>query len=239
MYKPNLFVIVEGQTETRALESFLSAHLYGFGLFTVFPVIGKSGSAKGGYKSFEVFLRMVNSCAKQNPEAYITTFFDYYAFNSRWPGVQEARRSFVAPTEKANRIERAMEEKAYEILEETLWVGHFIPYVQLHEFEALLFADTEILGSYLKPLDPETDLKEKFSSIKNEFQGRCEEINDKVDTAPSKRIESLARYKKGKTSLSQAAPLLEMIGLPKVRQACPRFNAWLKKLENLDIHSKS
>jgi hypothetical protein len=98
--------------------------------------------------------------------------------------------------------------------------------------EALLFADTDILGAALEPLDMKVDLRQKFMAIRSGFDN-CEMINDSPLTAPSKRIEKLARYEKGKSASSQAGPIMEKTGLAKIRQECPRFDQWLKTLERL------
>lgn len=234
MCKPNLVVIVEGQTETNALNKFLSPHLYHFGLFSQFPVIGTPGRPKGGHKSFDTLARMVSNFSRQYPNAYITTFFDYYALNPQWPGVKQAKNSQESPETKAKSIEQAIKDNILGETE-TLTADRFMPYIQLHEFEALLFADTDVLGDYLVPHEEKINLRTEFTKIKNKFLGCCESINDNTTTAPSKRIEALAKYRKGKSALSQAAPILERIGLEKVRETCPRFNAWLTKLENLQI----
>ena len=58
-----------------------------------------------------------------------------------------------------------------------------------------------------------------------------EQINDNSDTAPSKRIAGVVlRYNK-----RVHGPLLaEMIGMDTIRAECPRFNAWITRLEALN-----
>ncbi|MBG0779386.1 MAG: DUF4276 family protein [Desulfotignum balticum] len=54
-------------------------------------------------------------------------------------------------------------------------------------------------------------------------------INDNPETAPSKRLESIFR---GFYSKTEHGPIIaEEIGLPAIRQACPRFHQWLTRLE--------
>ena len=60
---------------------------------------------------------------------------------------------------------------------------HFIPYVQLHEFEALLLTDPGKLLSFYP------DKKTAVVRLQNEISGmHPEEINEEPTTAPSKRI---------------------------------------------------
>ena len=97
-----------------------------------------------------------------------------------------------------------------------------LPYVQLHEFEGLSFSNVEAFGRIL-PNAPVAELK----SIRSEF-GTPEEINDCHKTAPSKRLENLIpRYRK-----TLHGPLLaHEIGLDKIRGECPRFDAWVRRLQ--------
>lgn len=62
-----------------------------------------------------------------------------------------------------------------------------------------------------------------------------EQINDDPTTAPSKRLATVfgGTYRK-----TEHGPLIaEDIGLDVIRRHCPRFNAWVTRLENLDHRS--
>ncbi|MCD4653402.1 DUF4276 family protein [bacterium] len=59
----------------------------------------------------------------------------------------------------------------------------FIPYIQLHEFEALVFADPEKLNSEYLERNQEIGRLVEISSRENP-----ELINEGFETAPSKRI---------------------------------------------------
>lgn len=99
-----------------------------------------------------------------------------------------------------------------------------LPYVQLHEFEGLLFSKVAAFGRIL-PDAPITELK----LIRSEF-GTPEDINEHPEAAPSKRIETLIpHYRKTLHGLLLA---LE-IGLETIRSECPRFDDWLGRLEAL------
>lgn len=99
-----------------------------------------------------------------------------------------------------------------------------IPYVQIHEFEALLFSDVESFRHIMV---------EATSGQINELRQICdkfntpEDIDDSVWTAPSKRIVSVfPEYRK-----ALHGPLIaETIGVQTIRDRCPRFNGWLKRL---------
>ena len=99
----------------------------------------------------------------------------------------------------------------------------FIPYVSMHEFEALLFSDPRILAEQLRVA--QADVEVILTKC-----GEPEAINDSSMTAPSKRLANLSeRFKKTSTGIAIA----KAIGLPTMRRECPLFDAWLTRIENL------
>ena len=101
--------------------------------------------------------------------------------------------------------------------------AQLIPYVQMHEFEALLFSDTSILAaSNMKVYKQLDDALQSFSCP--------EEINDNEQTHPSKRIMKLFI---GYQKVLDGINIAREIGLAKIRQECPHFNEWITKLEDI------
>lgn len=102
----------------------------------------------------------------------------------------------------------------------------FIPYVSMHEFEALLFSEPKTLAEQLHV--PQS----KISKILSEC-GEPENINLSPQTAPSKRLELLSdRFKKTTTGIAVA----KAIGLVRIRENCPIFHGWLSVVEKLAKH---
>ena len=102
-------------------------------------------------------------------------------------------------------------------------VRRFLPYVSMHEFEALYFSDPSLLAEKLGVRQKEID------KILTEC-GEPEKINDNSQTAPSKRLEALSyRFKKTSTGLAIARSM----GIECMRAACPIFSGWLTQLEEL------
>ena len=101
--------------------------------------------------------------------------------------------------------------------------NRFIPYIEMHEFEALLFSDADILAEKTE-IDAALIRKiiEKYDSP--------EEINDDPANAPGKRLESL---KDGYRKVAMGKTISEAIGIAVIRRKCPHFNDWLTKLEQL------
>ena len=101
-----------------------------------------------------------------------------------------------------------------------------LPYVQLHEFEGLLFSDVTVF-SRLLDVPPET--VERLRGIRGRF-ATPEDINDNKATAPGQRIKGLIpHYRK-----ALHGPLIAMeLGLDAIRKECPRFDSWVSRLEAL------
>ncbi|MFP5222384.1 MAG: DUF4276 family protein [Acidobacteriota bacterium] len=222
-------MIVEGQTEQAVCNQLIYPHLLKFGFDLSARLIGK----RGGTKSFSVLVDDVKRSLQSNAGCYVTTLFDYYALTSTWPDVRAIKQrqgSGIYPAVLAGTIEQSIASHIIgTISADILWPGHFIPYIQLHELEALLFSGPKEMAVTFGDLSFEARFQAILTSC-----GSCEEINDSPATAPSKRIESIyPGYKKGKSDRAHAPIILQNIGLDRIRAACPRFDAWLKILEAL------
>ncbi|MCY4376973.1 MAG: DUF4276 family protein [Spirochaetaceae bacterium] len=91
------------------------------------------------------------------------------------------------------------------------------PYVQLHEFESLLFSDVTTFGELL---NARSDLVGSLQAVRAKFE-TPEDINDDVKTHPSRRIEDLMpAYQKA----VDGPFLADRMGLSTIRAACPRFD---------------
>lgn len=122
--------------------------------------------------------------------------------------------------------------KRVEILEEAfrndLSYVRFVPYIQLHEFEALLFSDPKKLDLVFPGRESELS---RLAETAGEFPSP-EHIDDGAETAPSKRIiKEIPDYIGRKTAV--AVPVLQAIGLKRVRECCRHFDDWVRKLESL------
>jgi len=76
----------------------------------------------------------------------------------------------------------------------------------------------------------ETDKQEQIEAIVQRAGGEPEQINDGVETCPSRRLKALFPHYDKKF---HGPSICQRIGLSNIRRACPRFNDWLIKLENL------
>ena len=103
----------------------------------------------------------------------------------------------------------------------------FIPYLQCHEFEALVLVDPGRIASLYEVARAEIDALVREC---NSFE-TAEDINLGQHSHPKARIKNrVPDYDE-----NVAGPLLaEDIGLSTLRERCPHFAEWLSRLEQLD-----
>jgi hypothetical protein len=145
-----------------------------------------------------------------------TTMFDLYALPSDFPGYEKYQKE-DDKYKRVSLLESAMKSDIND--------PRFIPYIQLHEFEALILADPQQLDwEYLEHDRPIDHLKTLVADKNPEL------INDGSTTAPSKRIlAEIPEYSKVTAGVSVAAK----IGIQTLRQRCQHFHDWLTALEQI------
>lgn len=236
MYK-KIFVLAEGQTETKFVKEILCPYFFEKGklLFPCTIVTStdrRNGKIhKGGisnYGKIKSNLQPLLKKVQKSSDVCVTTMIDFYGLPTDTPGFN----SSVLINEPYKKIEN-IEKEIYKDVEkiyssESLGERLFIPYIQLHEFEALLFSDVEkIKAEYNIENYDFSELYDCVAKIKNpEF------INNGAETAPSKRIIKCASsYENNKPTVGVS--IAKAIGLVTLRQKCRHFREWIEKLENL------
>ncbi|MBI4669974.1 MAG: DUF4276 family protein [Elusimicrobia bacterium] len=220
-----LHFIVEGQTEetfvNRVLAPRLAARSVWGNVRCVMTSRKRGIKYRGGLDSYsraknDIVLWMKED---QNADAYFTTMFDLYALPNDFPGYEGARR-INDPRERVMALEKAVGQDIQHC--------RFIPYIQLHEFEALVLADPQKLDR--EYLEHDAAIR-RLVEMASGFQSP-EHIDDGNLTAPSKRIaREIPEYEWMKAS---AGPLVtEKIGLSTLQSKCKHFGEWFGKLEIL------
>lgn len=224
-----LIIHVEGPTEETAVNEVLKQHLEEQGYQYVAPrLIGDPRKKRGGIVGWPVAKREIIRHLKESSNNYVTTMVDYYGLPAdglkAWPG--RARAMSLPFAQKASTVENSMmEEVIAEMGVDSFYPNRFVPFVLMHEFEALLFSDC---AGFARGIQRE-DLRVAFQQIRDAF-ATPEEINDSPVSAPSKRIVQLVpEYQK---PLYGALAVIE-IGLDQIRAECQHFDDWLKKLESV------
>jgi hypothetical protein len=225
-----LHIIVEGQTEETFVKQVLAPELAKYRLIADAHSIttGRHHGRiyRGGFVKYEHLAGDLTKWMKQDSkqDAWFTTMVDLYRLPVDFPGT--AAKSRGSGAVKAVHFQRCMYEDIRQRMTGAPVCERLIPFIQVHEFEALLFSDPEAFASEF----PEREKQiAALSAIRNAF-ATPEEIHDGPDTAPSKRIlELLPDYKKPVSGILIA----EKIGIGAIRRACPHFNEWIERLTAL------
>lgn len=225
-----LLVHVEGQTEETFVKDVLRPHLCGLGYHSVDArLVGNARLREGrfGIKGWDSVSKEIVGHLTTDPACFSTTMVDYYALPASgagmWPGRSEAPS--LPFGERASHVEDALGNDVVARMGDAFNPRRFVPFVVMHEFEALLFSNCGAFAAGINRID----LAPRLQSIRSQF-ATPEEINDSPQTAPSKRIAALVPgYQK---PLYGVLGILE-IGLNDIRRECPHFGQWLAKLEAL------
>lgn len=207
-----LGVVVEGKTEEAFVRNVLAEYLQSYQLEVAPTIIGSANSRGdgGGNVNIDGLARDMVISSWHND--FVTSLVDFYGFTGKGEVTVDQLESQITHSIR----ERVPDHPNFDI---------FIPYVQMHEFEGLLFSNTSAFAE----INASEDSILRLEQIRNSFP-TPEDINDNSKTAPSKRLEDLLRrYHKPRHGNIVA----EAIGIDKMREECPRFNEWLERLEAL------
>ena len=218
-----IHVICEGQTEANFVNKVLNAHFCTLGKY-LNPVIvltkadfKRGKQFKGGMQYFSTAENMLKKYLPllSKPNIFATTMFDFYALPSDAPSYEKIEKLSDA-YDKISCLETALHEKYPN--------PKFIPYFQLHEFEALIFSNLDKLGELYFESDI-SELHDCLSKIPNP-----ELINTGRETAPSKRILKCIPYY---DKVTLGVQVLEETDFKQIRKKCHHFDEWISKLEQL------
>lgn len=155
---------------------------------------------------------------------FVSTIFDFYQLPENFPGYGNGNTHY----EQVLNIEHAMLEDMQKSLSRDC--RNFIPHIQLHEFETLVFSDVRGLDAIY-----DVNNNEEYKAVRNLILNtdNPETINNGPKTAPSKRLLKIVGYNKiihGKTALDE-------IGMERMLSRCPHFREWIERLLQLLIPS--
>lgn len=213
-----LIIICEGETEQEFCKDVLYGYLQKKDIYIETPLIKKS---LGGIVPWGDLKKQIDLHLQEN--VYVTMLIDYYGIQDfhQFPKWEESK-SIVNKIERISFLENAMRDEFEDRVKH-----RFIPYIQLHEFEGLLFNNIETFKTNI-PSKELTGLEELENTI--DTNDNPELINEGKNTAPSKR---LVRLISGYNKIVYGAILAESIGLERLRAKAVRFNGWIQKLESL------
>ncbi len=219
-----LYLCAEGQTEQTFADTVLKPHLANWAVCLECPFLAAHAKKKGkvhrggGHR----YLPMKNDLLRflKQPDVFVTTMIDLYAIHGDFPGLNEAEKLRHLPHKRVEALEQSFAAD----------IGNprFVPYIQLHEYEAYLFSDPTWFGYFYDHHE------RQIAALKAIADGYAtpELIDDGQHSAPSKRIiAELPDYQDAKPAVGPQVATL--IGLDVIRGKCPHFAVWLSRLEKL------
>lgn len=227
-----LYLFAEGQTEQTFATTVLQPHLWKFDVYLQYAVLIAHAKKKGvvhrgGGRRYIPMKNDIRRFLAQEkaPDVFFTTMIDLYALPAEFPGRDEAEKLRLTPEKRVESLEQAF---AADIDD-----PRFVPYIQLHEYEAYLFSDPEKFSFFY------SRQAKAVSALKAivEKETTPELIDDGAHTAPSKRIIAVLPDYEGAKSII-GPKVAELIGLNTIRNKCPHFATWLSQFERLSAKSE-
>lgn len=213
-------IVVEGQTEAKFVKEILEPHFFTFNIYPIpYLVITKETSiAKhtGGYVPYPKLYKQIMAHLRDKRAVAITTMFDFYKLPDSFPGKKNLKLDdcYKMVTELENQFSEDISRE------------RFVPYIQLHEFESLLFSSpSKIVFGFKNEKATEKQLNRVLEECK-----KPELINEGENTHPSMRLKSICL---GYDKSADGIRIAKRIGLAKMRDECPHFDEWISKLEKL------
>lgn len=198
-----IYILVEGVTEEKFVKEVLNPYFESKDI-CAHPIPLR------GVSKYSIVKKELQILLKNQSMRIVTTMIDLYGSPSDMPKKSQLSQG-MNHEQKANLLEEALKEEISN--------DKFIPYYQLHEFEALLFSDVTQFSFVLK----NTGVFDNILRTKTP-----EEINDSPHTAPSKRImKEIPNYSK----TTHGIIIAKRIGLSIMMEKCPHFRNWIETIE--------
>lgn len=210
-----LIIVCEGPTENEFCLNVLAPELLRNGIVVEAPLVKRSN---GGIVPWSAIKRQIEKHLQEG-EAYVSLLVDYYGIKDsyKFPGWLE-RKNYSTMSARWQFLCAEMKGDIKSAL-----ATRFIPYMQIHEFESLLFSNINVFKDNFERNEMNFSILEEAI---REFHNP-EEINSRPDLAPSKRLlNAIPRYQK---SLDGNYIALD-IGLEKIMEMCPLFRQWVQTL---------
>lgn len=224
---PEVIVFAEGPTEEQFIKRVIAPELQPQKIYLKPQTLKTSQDASGGAVSFDRLKFYARNALRNNANAVLSTFLDLYGLDTSFPDFNFAKESSQLDT-KLRLLESALHQAI--IAHVGCRAERFIPHIQPHEFEGLLFSNTKVLSQ----TEPNWHKYEQhLEKVRDEFD-TPEHINNSYETKPSRRLEVILNPSYKKTRHGPLAA--KHIGLHQIETECPHFRGWTNKLRALGSH---
>ncbi|MFA5330392.1 MAG: DUF4276 family protein [Prolixibacteraceae bacterium] len=211
-----LYILGEGPTEEQFVNEILRSYFSNRGIYDVRCILMETSPGnKGGDVSYQRYKHNAENLLKREQDIIVTSLVDFFRLNSDFPKYQEGQQKYQDKIQRVGFLENA-------ILDD-IQSPRFIPYIQLHEFEGLLFSSND--GFEYIPDIPDKNRIQLQNAVN--VHGNPELLNDGALTAPSKRLESLIP---GYQKTFHGPLIAEVITIEKILERCERFRTWIEIL---------
>lgn len=228
-----VYVVCEGPTEETFVRNVLAPKLAHQQIFLTGRGVTTSRGHRGGALNYDRVKLFILNCLKEENATIITTFFDLYGLEKRFPGYEKSQ-AITDVYQRTQFLEQALKDDIAQ--SNNTYLNRFVPYIQPYEFEGLLFSDisklTDIHSEWSKALI-------KLQADRSDFE-TPEHINNSYETKPSERIkkalESVQIFASSKKSYRKTyhGPLaIQNIGIDKLCAECKHFADWYQQLTDL------
>ncbi len=209
-----LYIIVEGHTEQEFVNLMIAPYMQQYGVYSVTPVlIRTSKTGRGGFVNYNYLENDVRRLLySKNTDFVVSMFVDYFRIPNNLPN-KEKWEHMDNHLEQIIMMEKCIAEEIND--------NRFIPYIQMHEFEALLFSSNKGFDAYFT----EEESKNTLRII--DTYCNPEDINTSPQGAPSKRLLAI---KSNYDKVIEGNLIALEIGISDIIAKCPRFRSWIEKL---------
>ena len=213
-----LVIIAEGETEESFVNNILCPFFCSKGIYNSIQCF-KTKHSHGGMSKYSYIKKDILNIIYEK-DVVVSMMIDFYRLPSDFPGFNDLK---VTQThqEQANlletRIKKDLEDSQKQLFE------NFIPYIQLHEFEALVFASISGIDSLFERTEMD------YNGLMNVIQQypNPEDINNHPDTAPSVRLKKLIS---GYNKVLHGIDIINTVGMAELLEKCPRFKTWIESM---------
>lgn len=215
----HLIYIVEGDTEERFVNEILSRYFVSKGLYNRVQCF-KLKHSNGGISKYSHLKRDIINTIYEN-DVIVTTMIDFYRLPSDFPqysniDVNKTHYEQIRILESAMKVDIETTQQCN--------FDNFIPYIQLHEFESLIFSSIQGFDAVFE----NKEIKRKdILSVIDGFPNP-EDIDNGPNTAPSVR---LAKLVPGYDKVLFGVDMLSYIGIDVLLSKCPHFKEWIEEQE--------